>query len=218
MEDVLRDLNYSICLDYLDDLIVFSNSFEEHLNRLHAIFSRISSAGLKFNPKKCNFIKTKINYVGHVVSSQGVQTDPQKIEKVKNWPQPNNIDELRQFLGFTGYYRRFIHNYAIIAKPLNDLLIGNLPTKKKKWNKSVNPNNTWEWLESQNTAFIRLKEALISPPVLGFEVSVDSSSEGIGGVIYQIQNGVKQVLAYARFRTKSLGVDTLLGTGPIQLG
>ena len=115
MEDVLGDLNYSICLDYLDDLIVFSNSFEEHLNRLHAIFNRISSAGLKFNPKKWNFFKTKINYVGHVVSSQGVQTDPQKIEKVKNWPQPNNIDELRQFLGFTGYYRRFIHNYAKIA-------------------------------------------------------------------------------------------------------
>ena len=109
-------------------------------------------------------------------------------------------------------------DYVTIAKPLNDLLIGNLPTKKKKWNKSVNPNNTWEWLESQNTAFIRLKEALISPPVLGFEVSVDSSSEGIGGVIYQIQNGVKQVLAFARFRTKSLGVDNLLGTGPIQLG
>ena len=204
MEDVLGDLNYSICLAYLDDLIVFSNSFEEHLNRLHAIFSRISSAGLKFNPKKCNFFKSKINYVGHVVSSQGVQTDPQKIEKVKNWPQPNNIDELRQFLGFTGYYRRFIHNYAKIAKPLNDLLIGNLPTKKKKWNKSVTPNNTWKWLEPQNTAFIRLKESLIRPPVLGypnyelpFEVSVDSSSEGIGGVIYQIQNGVKQVLAYA---------------------
>ena len=129
--------------------LFFSNSFEEHLNRLHSIFSRISSAGLKFNPKKCNFFKSKINYVGHVVSSQGVQTDPQKIEKVKNWPQPNNIDELRQFLGFAGYYRRFIHNYAKIAKPLNDLLIGNLPTKKRKCNKSVNPNSTWKWLEPQ---------------------------------------------------------------------
>jgi hypothetical protein len=211
VEDVLSELNYSICLAYLDDIIIFSNSFEEHLERLSRVFERIGTAGLKFGPKKCDFFKTKINYIGHVVSEHGIETDPTKLEKVKNWPKPKNVDELRKFLGFAGYYRRFIHRYSHIAKPLNDLLVGDSPKKRKKGYKLQKPTIPFMWLEKQDTAFRKLKEALTSPPILGypnyslpFELAVDSSADGLGGVLYQKQDNQKRVISYAsRSLTKS---------------
>ena len=126
MERCMGDLNLQDCLIYLDDIIIFSATFEEHLERLQAVFERLEKHNLKLKPSKCHLFKERVVYLGHVVSEAGIQADPEKIEAVKNWPIPQNTKDVRKFLGFTGYYRRFIKGYASIARPLNDLLIGEI--------------------------------------------------------------------------------------------
>ena len=140
------------------------------------------------------------------MSQNGVETDPDKIEALSSWHETNNVKELRSFLGFTGYYRRFIKDYARIVKPLNDLLIG-YPThssadqKKKKKKKIIMP---WQWGPAQQTAFDTIKQKLSSSPVLSyadfakpFVVHTDASLDGLGAVLYQEQNGMERVIAYA---------------------
>ena len=127
----------------------FSVTFEEHIKRIDAVFSRLYEHGLKSKPSKCEFFKSSVKYLGHVVSENGVETDPDKIKALSEWPVPHNLKTLRSFLGFTGYYRRFTKDYAKRVKPLNDLLVGhptnkhNMSTKKKK--KTV----PWQWGKHQ---------------------------------------------------------------------
>ena len=130
MQECLGDLHLKICFVYLDDLIIFSDTFEEHLNRLNLVLQRIRECGLKLSPKKCSFFMPKVKYVGHIVSQKGIEPDPSKINKIKNWPTPTNPEEVRQFLGFAGYYRRFVRNFSRIAKPLSELMPP--PVKKGK--------------------------------------------------------------------------------------
>ena len=206
IERCMGELNLKECLIFLDDILVFSETFEEHLERLEAVFSRLRQNGLKLKPSKCEFFKTSVKYLGHVVSQEGVETDPDKIEALTTWPVPQNVKQLRSFLGFAGYYRRFFKNYACIVKPLNDLLIGH-PTnpgvdqKKKKKKKSKVP---WQWGEPQQVAFDMIKEKLASPPVLAyadfqrpFILHTDASTEGLGAVLYQEKDGLEHVIAYA---------------------
>ena len=129
MQEILGDLNMKICFIYLDDLIVFSDSFEQHLERLDLILTTLENANLKLAPEKCCFFKPRVNFLGHVLSGNGIGTDPAKIEKVQNWPEPSDPDELRPFLAFAGYYRRCIKDYPRIIKPLTELLP---PTLTKK--------------------------------------------------------------------------------------
>ena len=124
MENSMGYLNLSLCVVYLDDIIVFGKTQEEHLQRLAAVFEKLRQAKLKLKPSKCNFFRTKISYLGHLVSKEGIHTDPSKIEAVKNWEKPENLNDIRSFLGFVGYYRKFIKNLSSIARPLNDLLQG----------------------------------------------------------------------------------------------
>ena len=201
MEQSLGDLNHSICLIYLDDLIVFSKTIDEHFDRLGKVFEKVREAGMKFVPEKCSFLQTSVKYVGHVVSEKGIETDPAKISKIADWPVPGNIDQLRSFLGFTGYYRRFIKDYAKLAKPLYDLLVGQ-PNKKKS--KSHLQPPVWNWTTLQDNAFKVLKEKLCQPPILGypdfslpFELHTDASINGISAILYQTQNGQKKVISYA---------------------
>ena len=121
-EECLGDLHLKICYIYLDDLIIFSKTFEEHIDRLRQVFERIRQYGLKLSPKKCSFLMSSVKYIGHIVSSEGVQADPDKIEKVENWPRPKNPEEVRSFLGFVGYYRKFIDNFSKVARPLIDVM------------------------------------------------------------------------------------------------
>lgn len=123
MERCMGELNLRDCLIYLDDVIIFSATFDQHLERLEAVFSRLAENNLKLKPSKCEFFKSKVTYLGHVVSEEGIQADPDKIEAIASWPIPKTTKDVRKFLGFTGYYRRFIKNYATIVRPLNDLLI-----------------------------------------------------------------------------------------------
>ena len=135
MESCLGELHLTWCMTYLDDIIVFSQTPEEHLHRLKAVFNKLKAAGLKLKPSKCDLFKQQINYLGHVVSNEWVSTNPVKMKAVTEWPQPTTVTEIRSFLGFVSYYRRFIPNLSIVAKPFNKLLqnLEGTPSQKKKF-------------------------------------------------------------------------------------
>ena len=147
-----------------------------------------------------------VTYLGHVISKDGIHTDPEKVSALKSWPAPTNVKELRQFLGFAGYYRRFIRNFASIVEPLNSLLKGHCTTGRKtksKKAKSKRPT-VWTWGPTEQKAFDTAIEKLTSAPVLGyadytlpFVLHTDSSGTGLGAVLYQKQDGVDRVIAYA---------------------
>ena len=198
METCLGDLHLSQCLIYLDDIIVYSSNVQEHISRLEAVFKRLADAGLKLKPSKCEFFKSEVKYLGHVVSADGIKTDPEKIEVVKNWPVPSNLHELQQYLGFVGFYRKFVKNFSKIAHPLFKLLRGTGTSKKKT--KSAQ----FEWTEEQQAAFEKLKHMLTSTPILGyanykrpFQIHIDASMSGLGAVLYQTQDDIPRVIAYA---------------------
>ena len=144
-----------------------------------------------------------MKYVGNIVSEEGIEPDPDKINKVQQWPRPTNPDEVRQFLGFVGYYRRFIEGFSNIARPLNNLL----PGSKKKSRKGSKPRPlpaSWTWGPEQEVAFNTPKEKITTYPILGFpdctlpyELHTDASSNRIGAVLYQTQDNIKRVIAYA---------------------
>ena len=106
MESCLGELHLSWCIIYSDDIIVFSDNPKEHLHRLRSVFTKLDKAGLKLKPNKCEFFKTEITYLGHIVSSKGIETDPRKVKAVKNWTVPRTVTDIRSFLGFTNNYRR----------------------------------------------------------------------------------------------------------------
>ena len=199
MEQCLGDLNMKICVIYLDDLIIFSSTLEEHLDRLDKVLTRLRGCNLKLSPKKCKFLQTKVKYVGHIVSENGVKTDPEMLKKFRICP-PQNAEEVRQFTSFAGYYRRFVKDFSKIAKPLTDLH-PNTTIKNGKKVKSLKP---FIWDKEQQVAFDQIKTALSTHPVLGyadynlpFELHIDASSKGLGAVLYQKQNSKLRVISYA---------------------
>ena len=205
MERCMGDMNLRDCLIYLDDIVVFSSTFEEHIERLEAVFRRLQTNNLKLKASKCEFFKREVTYLGHVVSKEGISTDPAKTEAVLNWPVPKTVKEVRMFLGFTGYYRRFVKGYASIVRPLNDLLIGHPTNKKaKKGRKPKSKPTNFVWGQEQEQAFWTIIERLTHPPVLAyadyklpFKLHTDASSTGLGAVLYQHQDGRDRVVAYA---------------------
>ena len=124
MQNCLGELNLTYTLIYLDDVIVYSRTKEEHLTQLRAVFERFQESGLKLKPSKCNFFCTEINYLGHTVSAKGMEPGVDGIKAIVEMAPPRTYTGIRQFLGATGYFRHFIKGYANIAKPLNDLLSG----------------------------------------------------------------------------------------------
>ena len=120
METVLAGLQWDICLIYLDD-ITFGKNFEEAVENLKRVLDRLRDAGLKLKPKKCELFAKSVVFLGHIISDEGVSTDPEKIKAVHEWPVPINQTETRSFLGSCGYYRRFIKGYSETAEPLDKL-------------------------------------------------------------------------------------------------
>ena len=164
MEDCLADYNLKICCIFIDDIIIFGKTFEEHLQNLQLVFQRIREANLKLSPTKCDLFKRKVKYIGHVVSEDGVEIDQDKTDRVVNWPKPTTPEDVRRFLGFVGYYRRFIKDFSKISRPLTNLI----PTTHKKTKRRVKSKKDWIWNEDKDTAFQTLKDHLVSAPVLGF--------------------------------------------------
>ena len=188
MGHILRGLEYRFALIYIDDIVIFSKSIEEHLTHLKEVFRRLRDANVKVNPEKCSFVKQRIVYLGHVVTPEGIFPDPSKVEVVRNFPTPASLKELTSFLGLANYYRRFIKGFSEIASPLNAL------TKK---------GVKFFWSESCANAFDLLKHALISAPVLAFPdfeeqflLYVDASLTGIGFALAQVQDGKEVVIAF----------------------
>ena len=201
MERCMGEYHLKECLIYLDDIIIFSKTFDEHITRLENVFKQLEKHGLKLKASKCEFFKSQVQYLGHIVSDEGIQTDPDKIAALKDWPAPTNIKELRSFLGFAGYYRRFVCNYSKIVKPLNSLLVGHTTNKKVRKTKEA---TLWTWGIEQQTAFDTIIEKLTSPPVLAytdytkpFLLNIDASGDGLGAILYQEQDGIERVIAYA---------------------
>lgn len=195
MERCLGDLNFEATLIYLDDIIVYSATFQEHLNRLGQVLERLRSHGLKVKPKKCHLFKREIEYLGHRVSQDGVLPSQDKVAAIRQWLVPRTLRELKAFLGLTGYYRRFIKDYAKIAGPLNELLRGTAGQPK---------GQSIPWGQKQEEAFQALKEALTSAPILAyadfdkpFILATDGSLYGLGAVLSQVQDGHERVIAYA---------------------
>ena len=130
METCLGDLHLNWCIIYLDDVIIFSKTPKEHLGCLRGVFEKLAQAGLKLKPRKCELFKTKLAYLGHIVSKEGIETDPKKVEAIRDWPRPHTVTNVRSFLGFTNHYR-FLKGYAQIFHSLNKLTSGEYSNKKK---------------------------------------------------------------------------------------
>ena len=190
IDRVLVGLQWEQCLVYLDDIVVFGKTFEQTLARLRLVMERLKAAGLKLKASKCKWFQKSVQYLGHIVSAEGIKCDPEKIETVKDWPIPKSVTQVRSFLGLASYYRKFIDNFAEIAHPLTSL------TRKRA---------KFCWSTACQQSFETLKECLISAPVLAyplrdageFVLDTDASNHGMGAVLSQVQNGQEKVIAYA---------------------
>lgn len=191
MNHVLRSVIGSKCLVYLDDIIVFSKTRAEHVENLRMIFDLLRQANLKLGLAKCKFFCESVNYLGHIISGEGISPDPEKIEKLAKYPLPNTVVELQSFLGLASYYRRFIKQFSTLAHPL---------IAQSKKSKGVPLN----WGPDERLAFESLRQCLITPPILAFpdfskefQIFTDASNYGIGAVLSQMQDNKEVVIAYA---------------------
>ena len=191
MECVLAGLSGEEYLIYLDDIIVFSVSFKEHLVRLARVFGALQKAQLKLKLSKCHFAQWEVKYLGHIVSTKGITPDPSKVGAISSYPPPQNSKELKQFLGLSNYYRCFISNYANIAEQLNKLL------RKDQY------NFKFLWDANCQAVFDQLKSKLTKAPILSypdftlpFTLQTDASDTALGGILSQSCDGCETVICY----------------------
>ena len=194
MQRVLSGLQTSSTVEfvsvYLDDVIVFSETLQDHIKHLRAVFDRLRKAGLMLNPSKCKLLSKEVEYLGHIVTPCGLQPNNRNLEAVRNFPQPTTLKQLRQFLGLTSYYRRFIPGYAKVAHPLHAL------TRK---------GAVFSWSAECEVAFESLRVKLSSSPLLAypdftkdFTLETDASKLGLGAILSQYQDDLKlHPVAYA---------------------
>uniref|UniRef100_L7LW12 RNA-directed DNA polymerase n=1 Tax=Rhipicephalus pulchellus TaxID=72859 RepID=L7LW12_RHIPC len=189
MDTILRGLKWEVCLCYLDDIIIFGRTFDEHNHRLDTVLTCLERAALTLNSKKCHFGNRETLVLGHLVDKHGVRPDPQKVAAVSSFKQPESIRELRSFLGLCSYFRRFVPKFADLAYPLTCLLNKDVP---------------FRWSAECESSFSQLKFLLTSGPVLrhydpsaATEVHTDASGVGLGAVLVQRHGAVEHVVAYA---------------------
>ena len=184
MQQVVTPLNPPAGPDfvsvYLDDILVFSRTLKQHLHYLKTVIEKLSDVGLKLKPTKCRFAQPELEYLGHVVGRDGLKTSPRLVESVQQFPVPKSTNDVRRFLGLTSYYRKFIPNFAKIARPLHQLTCKDVQ---------------FVWTTACHSSFEELKERLVSPPVLAypcfqrdFVLETDASIDGVGAVLGQYQD------------------------------
>lgn len=195
MNELLGSFRFTTALAYLDDILIPSDNVQTGISNLETILNLIEQSGMTLRLDKCHFLQNTITYLGHEISKEGIQPGSEKINSVVNFPAPTNVHEVRQFLGLSSYFRKFIHKFAVIAKPLTNL------TRK---------GHPFRWSQNENQAFNDLKQKLTTRPVLSLydreaftELHTDASKVGIGGILLQKQdNGdLKPVLYYSRATT-----------------
>lgn len=174
MTDLFRDFKF--VLVFMDDILVFSNSWERHLQDLNMILERLRHNQFYVKLSKCVFGVSEVTYLGHIISSRGVEVDPEKIRAIVEWPLPHDFTALRGFLGLAGYYHRFVKSYATIASPLKNML----------------QDDNFVWTLESREAFEKLKQHMIELPTLAlpdfsipFDVTTDASGSAIGAVLSQ---------------------------------
>ncbi|KAK1649222.1 hypothetical protein QYE76_067027 [Lolium multiflorum] len=177
MNEVLRAFIGRFVVVYFDDILIYRKSLEDHLDHLRAVFNALRDAHLYGNLEKCTFCTNRVAFLGYVVTAQGIEVDPAKIEAIESWPQPKTVTQVRSFLGLAGFYRRFVKDFGSIAAPLNELTKKDVP---------------FVWGDAQQEAFMILKDKLTHAPLLQlpnfnktFELECDASGSGLGGVLLQ---------------------------------
>ena len=192
MDDMLRPHLDVFTTVYLDDILILSKTFEEHMEHLDKILTLLSEHKFHVKQKKCKFGLTRITSLGHIIDRDGIHMDPSKVEAVREWPTPNKVRKLRGFLGLAGYFRRFIQAFAAIASPLIELTKEDTP---------------WQWTSEHQEAFDALKAAITTGPVLAypdnskpFDIHVDASGFATGAVLQQDQGKGLEPIAYLSHR------------------
>jgi transposase InsO family protein len=186
---VLKNLTGTECWVFIDDVIIFSRTVEEHALRLANVLQRFEGANLQLQPEKCVFAQSEVQYLGHVISREGIRASPDKVKAVKEYPIPKTVKEVRSFLGLASYYRRLVPKFAEIAKPLTEL------TRKEQ---------TFEWDDRRQSAFEELKSRLCTTPVLAypdfqlpFILTTDGSKTAVAAILSQVQEGVERPISFA---------------------
>ena len=213
MEGCLGDLRDEVCVPYLDDVLVFSSSFDQHIQNVRQVLKRQRECGIKLRPKKCDFFKSEVCYVGRVVSAEGYKMNPKDVEAVKELKHetPTTVREMRKLMGFLGYYRSYIPDFSRIAKPLYELLANPKSEMKQSQKKKgisrkpalLPPSHPVHFTAIHKEIVNRIVDQLTNPPVMAypdlekpFVLHVDASEDGLGAVLYQRQEGVLRVIAY----------------------
>lgn len=189
MNTVLTGLQGMRCFVYLDDIVIYSHDLPSHIENLEAVFQKLRDNNLKLQPDKCEFLRTEVAYLGHIIGEDGVKPNPEKVKAVTEFPIPKNAKDIKSFLGLVSYYRRFIPEFSKIAKPLTTLLKKDIPFK---------------WENQQQLAFDHLKHKLTSAPVLcypdftkPFTLTCDASNYAISAILSQGSTGQERPIAYA---------------------
>jgi hypothetical protein len=211
MDVVLGDLLWTCAMMYMDDCIIFSRTFEEHLNHLELVIERFEKANLYVKLSKCEFGMEKIDFLGFEISSEGVHPNQKKIEAIVAMSRPKDVKALHRFLGMSGFYRRYIQNYASRTLNMRELL--QIKTK-------------WEWKERHQKEFEDLKQCLTSAPVMAFPdfskkfvLATDASLQGLGAILSQEYPNGNRVIAYAsrslNVHEKNYGITQLEALGVV---
>ena len=180
METCLGDLRDEICIPYLDDIIVFSSTFEDHIEHLRTVFQRLKKYGVKLKPKKCTMFKREVVFLGRVVSAQGYKLDPSTMAPILRLKDtsPKTVNEVRKLMGFLNYYRRYIENFSRIAKPIYNLVKTPETDGKGKSTstaKQLGGNNPVSWTSTHQSALEKLIKCLVSAPVMATIPSLEKS-------------------------------------------
>ncbi len=230
MNAVLGDLKGQICDPYLDDILCYSQTFKEGLKGLRIVLKRLRAKGIKLRASKCHFMKQEVRYLGRLISSEGYRMDPEDTKALERFREaPKTVGELRSLLGLFGYYRCYVKNFARIVKPLYELLKED-PVKKeakkkvgKKAGQKYNSKEPVMWNEELQKIVDGLIDHLKSSEVISypdfdlpFFMTTDASNYGLGSVLYQTQEGVDRVIAYASRTLSDAEINYNLHSGKLE--